>query len=880
MKYEGKRLYQISFPLGGIGTGCIGLAGNGRLRDFEIYNRPNKRSLNGFTGFVVKAEREGKLLDARSLTGEAELPLMGERPQGVEGGNIGFGCGPLDKTLAGWPHFRSVIFDGEFPMARLKFQDERFPGNVEMTAFNPFIPMNSEDSSLPAAFFSFVIENNTEKETDYTVCCFWGSPFSMGRSRHEHRGGVFNRIVISGENDRDELKRGNVTIAAAGGECSWQEYWYRGGWQDGVEMFWEDFKRPGGFVNRHYREGPDPVQSTEDTADLAERITLQPGERKTLRFLVSWSFPEMYNFWNPEPEGKKTWWKNYYATIFPDSDASARYCMEHWDRLEAQTRLFTETLHQSTLPEAVIDAVSANLSVLKSPTVLRLTDGTFYGFEGCLENVGSCEGSCTHVWNYAYALPFLFPDLERSMREADYKYNQHADGRMSFRLQLPPGREPWSFLSCVDGQMGGVIKVYREWKFSGDDAWLVRLWPGVKKSLEYAWSDKNPNRWDPEKTGVIRGRQHHTLDMELFGPNSWLTGFYLAALKAAAEMAAHLGENQDAEQYMEMFERGKAWADRHLFNGSYYGQRIDLTDQTLLSGYGAELEKAYWNEEAGEIKYQIGSGCAIDQMTACWHAALCGLGEIYDEAQVKTSLSSLYRNNFKSMQEVENLWRNFAVDDEKGLLICTWPQGGKPKIPLTYSTECMTGFEYQAACHMLLAGLKKEGLSIVKAIRERYDGYRRNPWNEMECGSNYARSMASYSLLPAISGFSWDGVRKGMGFAPMDLENMDEPAEADKTETALKEDSGNVAEEQKEFRSFWSFQKAWGRVKVTEEETEITILYGGLSLREFYPPKGKSAEGIRLNGKQIPARQKGGTLVFEELSLQKDDRITVRWREE
>lgn len=393
MKYEGKRLYQISFPLGGIGTGCIGLAGNGRLRDFEIYNRPNKRSLNGFTGFVIKAEREGKLLDARSLTGAAEMPLMGERPQGVEGGNIGFGCGPLDKTLAGWPHFRSVSFNGEFPVARLEFQDDRFPGGVEMSAFNPFIPMNSEDSSLPAAFFSFEIENSTEKETDYTVCCFWGSPFSMGKSRHEHRDGAFHRIVISGEDERDELKRGNVTIAASGGECSWQEYWYRGGWQDGVEMFWEDFKRPGGFVNRHYGEGPDPVQSMEDTADLAERITLQPGESKTLRFLVSWSFPEMYNFWNPEPEGKKTWWKNYYATVFPDSDASARYCMENWDRLEAQTRLFTETLYQSTLPETVIDAVSANLSVLKSPTVLRLTDGTFYGLRAAWKTWEAARGA-------------------------------------------------------------------------------------------------------------------------------------------------------------------------------------------------------------------------------------------------------------------------------------------------------------------------------------------------------------------------------------------------------------------------------------------------------------------------------------------------------
>lgn len=864
MKYEGEKLYQISFPLGGIGTGSIGLAGNGRLRDFEIYNRPNKRSLNGFTGFVIKAEREGKLLDVRSLTGPAEKPLMGERPQGVNSGHIGFGFGPTDRTLAGWPHFRKVRFEGEYPMARLDFQEESFPGGVEMTAFNPFIPMNAEDSSLPAAFFSFDIKNTTDKETDYTVCCFWGSPFSVGNSRHAHTGGCFHQVMISGEDEKDVLKKGNVTIAASGGESTWQEYWYRGGWQDGVEMFWEDFKRPEGLVNRHYEEPAAPLQTAADTADLAEKITLRPGERKTLRFLVSWSFPEMYNFWNPEPDGKRTWWKNYYATRFADSGASARYCMENWDRLEEMTRLFTRTLHDSTLPETVIDAVSANLSVLKSPTVLRLEDGTFYGFEGCLENEGSCEGSCTHVWNYAYALPFLFPDLERSMREADYRYNQHEDGRMSFRLQLPLGRAPWDFLSCVDGQMGGVVKTYREWKFSGDDAWLEKLWPGVKKSLEYAWSEENPNRWDPEKSGVIRGRQHHTLDMELFGPNSWLTGFYLAALKAAAEMAEHLGEKQEAARYGEIFKKGKDWADHNLFNGSYYGQCADLSDRSLLSGYGEGLEEAYWNKEAQELKYQIGTGCAIDQVVACWHAALCGLGEIYDEEQVKTALASLYRNNFKKMTEVQNFWRNFAVDEEQGLLICTWPHGEKPKIPLTYSTECMTGFEYQAACHMLLAGLKKEGLSIVGAIRERYDGYRRNPWNEMECGSNYARSMASYSLLPVISGFSWDGVRKGMGFDPMDLNETDENGCAKKEK-----------EEREEFRSFWSFQKAWGRASVRSERTEISVLYGELCLKEFYLPKGRRADKIRLNGKNISFFQKENTASFEALSLRAGDRMEI-----
>lgn len=857
MKYEGKNLDQISFPLGGIGAGCIGLAGNGRLKDFEIFNRPNKRSLNGFTGFVVKAEREGRLLDARSLTGPAETPLMGERPQGVNSGHIGYGFGPTDRTLAGWPHFQSVCFEGSFPMARLKFRDSRFPGKAEMTAFNPLIPMNAGDSSLPAAFFSFALTNTTEQEADYTVCCFCGSPFPIGSSVHEHAGGDFQRIMISGKDERDALKTGNMTIASSGGEGSWQEYWYRGGWQDGVEMFWEDFKRPGGFSNRHYETPSVPLQKAPDTADLAETVRLRPGETKTLRFLISWSFPRMYNFWNPEPDGKRTWWKNWYAVRFSDSAASARYCMENWDRLEELTRLFTRTLHASTLPAPVLDAVSANLSVLKSPTVLRLEDGTFYGFEGCLENEGSCEGSCTHVWNYAYALPFLFPDLERSMREADYRYNQHGDGRMSFRLQLPAGRAPWDFLPCVDGQMGGVVKVFREWKFSGDDAWLEKMWPGVKKSLEYAWSGQNPCRWDPEKSGVIRGRQHHTLDMELFGPNSWLTGFYLAALKAAAEMAEHLGEKREAAEYREIFQRGKEWADKNLFNGSWYGQRIDLSDRTLLSGYGEELEEAYWNEEAGQLKYQIGTGCVIDQTVACWHAALCGLGGIFDEKQVRTALKNLYRNNFRKMTEVENFWRNFAVDEEEGLVICTWPKGEKPAIPLTYSTECMTGFEYQAACHMILAGLREEGLSLVKAVRDRYDGYKRNPWNEIECGSNYARSMASYSLLPALSGFVWDGVRKGMGFDPMNPEDADESGE------------------QKEFHSFWSFRQAWGDVSVRPEKTEISVLYGTLELKEYYLPEGRRAGAVRLNGADLPFSQKGTAVLFEEISCGAGDRIEI-----
>ncbi|HMN30438.1 MAG TPA: GH116 family glycosyl hydrolase, partial [Caldilineaceae bacterium] len=297
---------------------------------------------------------------------------------------------------------------------------------------------------------------------------------------------------------------------------------------------------------------------------LAAHLRIAPGESRTIRFVISWSFPNCENYWKPpktqvievadfhgesEVTPPKPTWKNYYATIWPDALASAEYALTQWDRLAAETQLYHDALFGSDLPPAALDAVSANISILKSPTVLRLEDGTFYGWEGCHPGEGCCEGSCTHVWNYAQALPFLFPKLERSMRTADYRYNLRPDGGMPFRLQLPIGSGLWQFRACADGQFGGVLKTYRDWKISGDREWLRSLWPAIKQSIDFAWSPTNEDRWDPEKTGVLWGRQHHTLDMELFGPNSWLTSLYLGALKAGAEMAEHLGDTAAAAEY-------------------------------------------------------------------------------------------------------------------------------------------------------------------------------------------------------------------------------------------------------------------------------------------------------------------------------------------
>jgi uncharacterized protein (DUF608 family) len=852
--FKGNRRNQISFPLGGIGTGSLGLSGTGRLIDWEIFNRPSKGSLNGFSHFAVKAERDGKVLDARVINADLPPPYTGSMFRG-------YGFGPDRYLMSGFPHFRDCTFTGTYPFAALDFIDESFPGALSLRAFNPFIPLNDRDSTIPGAFFEVEVHNTGAAALDYTVCLSVANPYAGGKRNRFRPGEALSALTLSpAEPKPGALDNGDMSFAVRGEEdLSFQEYWYRGAWFDNVSVFWRDFTRPGALKNRSCP--PDSaIGPAGDIASLAPRARVGAGERRKFRFILTWNHPDNYNDWNghegtKNADGTFVTWKNYYAVLFKDSFDSARYGLENWDRLEAESRRFRDALFSSSLPEEVLDAAAANISVLKSPTVWRLEDGTFYGWEGCGTDQGSCEGSCTHVWNYACALPFLFPALERSMREADYACNLRPDGAMPFRIQLPLGTGRLRFRPCVDGQMGGVVKTYRDWKILGDTEWLRGLWPSVKKSLEFAWSGENRDRWDPEKSGVITGRQHHTLDMELFGPNSWLQGFYLAALKAAAEMARALGDG-DAALYRSLFEKGRAWADKNLFNGEYYVQRVDLKDRALLESFEevpAAVLKAYWNDEAAEIKYQYAEGCEIDQVVAQWHANLCGLGEIYDGAQVKSALAAIYRHNFKpSLRRHVNPCRIYGLNDEAGTLICEWPEGvRKPLIPVPYSEECMHGFEYQAAAHLIQAGMEKEGLDMVRAVRDRYNGENRNPWNEMECGSNYARSMASWSLLLVYSGFSYDMTRLELGFNPL-----------------------------RDGKYFWSLDGAWGVYERKGETAVLSVLYGTQRLRRFRPAGAGKTQAV-LEGKGPasgpPFHLEGDTLVFERtLELREGQSLSIR----
>jgi len=833
MKYAGQYTKEISFPLGGIGTGSIGLGGDGRLIDWEIFNKPSKGSINGYSHFAIRAI-QGDKITAAVLNGDILKDYTG---QYMKQKFCGYGFGPIGQKMCGFPHFRNVEFNGEFPIATLNLKDEDFPANVNLTAFNPFIPLDAKNSSIPAAFLKIEVENTTSENVKYQIAFSVTNPYENSINKSGINNNIKTLTLFNNGVSKGEVGYGDLTLATDCNTAYTQSYWYRGGWQDSIVSFWNDFSNEKNINERIY-----DTCGRCDTGTLISEITLCPCEKKAVKFILSWNVPDNYNYWNEykNEDGTHKTWKNYYATVFEDSAQTAIYSLQNWDDLYFRTLKFKKALHETTLPEEIIDAASANLSVLKSPTVLRLEDGSFYGWEGVHELEGSCEGTCQHVWNYAYALCFLFPELERSIRDIEFNYSTDKFGRMGFRTMLPLGRKMTDIRACVDGQMGAVIKCYREWKISGDNKWLESNWENIKKVLEYAWSEHNEDCWDLDKDGVLEGRQHHTLDMELFGPSSWLEGMYLAALKAAAEMAEFLDDTEKAHEYSQLFEKGYNWTKENLFNGRYFIQKVNINNKEITEKFDASA--IYWNDEVNQIKYQIADGSSIDQMLAQWHADIIGLGDIFDREQILSALSEMMKNNFKpTMRDFVNPWRIFSVNDEAGTVICDYPDGAeKPKIPIPYCEETMTGFEYSFAGLLCSQGRTEEGLEVVKAIRDRFDGEKRNPWNEFECGSNYARSMASYALIPILSGFEFDMPHHHIGFNPY-ITN--------------------------DFKCIWSLADAWGNFEINNNTVKLNIYEGEINLKSLSLKFCDKISHVKIDGKDIDFEFGSGIIYFKQTSI-------------
>ena len=801
-RYDQDHLARIALPLGGIGTGTVSLGGRGDLRDWEVVNRPAKGFAPDRAFFALYARPEGGEAVTRCLEGPVE-------PAAYEGG---FGSPARNHGL---PRFRSCTFEAAYPFGQVVLSDPDVPVAVRLQAFTPLIPADADRSGIPAAVLRYVLTNTTDTRLDVSVCGSLQNFIGMDGTTNAPKqnvnlfrerdglAGVFLRSDGVPVNTEQWGTLALVTAAASGVTC--RTAWPDLSWGDTLLDFWDDLSDDGHLEER--AGGGDTP-----TASLATSLSLAPGETREVTFLLAWHFPNRM-IWNPPHAapgeaccadndcGNPNWVGNHYATVYRDAWDVAARTMVTLPLLEADTLDFVRSFCDSDLPAVVKEAALFNLSTLRSQTCFRIATGEFMGWEGCGDKAGCCEGSCTHVWNYEQATAFLFGGLSRTMRDVEFGHATRPDGLMSFRALLPLARASEQGLAAADGQMGCLMKLYRDWQLSGDDDWLRALWPHAKRTLEFCWI---PGGWDADKDGVMEGCQHNTMDVEYYGPNPQMEGWYLGALRATEEMARHLGEEEFAQTCRSLFERGSRWTDAHLFNGDYYEHEVRPISNA--SNIAPGLRVGMGTADLAEPELQLGAGCLIDQLAGPYMAAVCGLGPLLDSEHVRKTLQSLMRWNFQtSMGGHFNHMRTFALGGEAAMLMASYPKGRRPKRPFPYYNEVMTGFEYTAAAHMLYEGMTEEGLTVIGAIRGRYDGLKRSPFDEAECGHHYARAMASWAAVLALTGFHYSAVSGALTFAASLV-----PC-----------------------RWFWSSGSAWGMFEQTpgERGTKVTLTVTKGSLR-------------------------------------------------
>ena len=785
--FTGRRLTAIAFPLGGVCAGCVSLGGRGQLRDWEIFNRPDKGNAPSYAFPAIWAQAGDRKPIARVLESRIQPPFEGSSGLGA-------------RNAPGLTRLASATFTGEFPLARVDFSDPSLPVKVSLEAFSPFIPHEPDESGLPVAILRYRVTNPGTASAKVSIA--WSIENPTGRTQakdtrvneyktSERLAGI---LMTSPELPGDDALKGSFVVSvldSAGARVTCLRGWERSRWWNSPMFFWDDFSADGELGPESKDPGP--------VGALSLGRTIAPGAHADYTFLLAWHFPNRTPRrcgWSAAPGDEDTLIGNHYTTRFPDAWAAAEYAAEHLPTLEKKTRRFAAAMRESTIPAAIKDAASANLSTLVTPVCFRTADGEFHGFEGANDHAGCCHGSCAHVWNYETATAHIFPSFARSLRGSAFGYQLDNAGGIRFRERLPHHGDSFGF-AAADGQMGQIMHAYLDWLLSGDTAWLREMWPRIKKAIEFAWV---PGGWDAGKEGVLTGVQHNTYDVEFYGPNPQCGIFYLGALRAGEEMARAVGDTASAAEYRAVFERGSQWIDANLFNGEFYIQKIrgvakDKIAPNLMSDMGSA------NTEAPE--YQVGGGCLLDQLIGQYLAEVAGLGPLVSTANIRKTLESIWRYNYKrTLVGHDCVERTYVLNDEPALMVCDYGKAERPHVPFPYYAESWTGLEYLAAAHLLFAGMTREGVEAVRNVRARYDGERRNPWNEPECGHHYARAMSSWSTLLAASGFRYHGGEQSV---------------------AIRAAPG--------FRCFWRTATAWGTFRVTAGGAILRVDHGTLAVR-------------------------------------------------
>lgn len=748
-------LNYIGMPVGGICCGSMYLSGDGRLWNWDIFNKHLEGTLPisiswDATG-MDSSGRKGKMRN-RDGARYVKPATPDDSPKIAQGFALKISQAgkselrPLDASA-----WADVGFTGQYPIGTVTYADAAAAVAVKLEAYSPFIPLNADDSGLPATVFHFTVTNHSAEKVSVHLAGWLQNATGF----HSAKASDGQRV--------NAIKRGkNATLVAMAFEHSIALTAEPRPASPADPIVPSDKQKPSipfpqrpdsgtmalaiigqGFANPAVNAAELPsaafVSSTGDTARadipvgaVAQQQTIAAGKSAEFRFVLAWHFP---NTRIPCPDAATG---NYYAKRFCDATAVVSYIASELPRLEAHTRLWRDTWYDSTLPHWFLDRTFANTSTLATSTSHRFASGRFWGWEG----IGCCPGTCTHVWHYAQAVGRVFPEIERDLRErVDFGVAfAPADGLIRYRGE---GSGP-----AIDGHCGRILGVWREHQMSTDAAFLKRLWPNVKQSLEYVIHH------DQDGDGIIDGPQENTLDAAWYGKIAWISSLAIAALRVGVEMAKEQGDSAFAARCHTQYEKARVAVETQLFNGEYFYQIADPKRKKTLGTYQA---------------------CHIDQVHGQSWAWQVNLGRVLDRGKTLSALKALWKYNFTPdvgpFRKKYTAGRPYALAGEGGLVMTSNPElikdvYGISSWQIGYFNECMSGFEHQVASHMMAEGMVLESLAVTRAVHDRYHAARRNPWNEVECSDHYARAMASYGTFITACGFESHGPRGHLGFAP------------------------------------------------------------------------------------------------------------------
>lgn len=786
----------IGMPVGGVTCGMLYLGGDGRLWLWDIFNKNQ-------SGVVYKNIKWHEKIQfnfdfVRPFDGANYVePVKDVRPlaQGYAV-RIKLADRTITKRLQA-EDWSEISFEATYPLATVRYSDPVVPVEISLKAYSPFIPLNEEDSSLPCTLLEFEFKNTTASSCEVSLITWLENKSAMYSANDPQ----YFRVNQVPANESFDAVTGSAHSFNWADEAFWNEHDYGNLCLFSLNKATKvntaaNVDTSDKFFDADYKQRSQVAFDQPAIGSVSNSISIAAGATGALHYGVSWYFPNLV-FDKLRNEGKR-----HYANKFKSSVEVARYVADNFDRLSSQTKLWSDTWYkESTLPYWFLERTFLNTSTLATTTAHRFQSGRFWAWEG----IGSCPGTCSHVWQYAHAMARIFPALERDMRErVDLGVAFHDDGHIGFRGEYD--EQP-----AVDGQAGRILGVYREHQMSNNSEFLKRNWPRTKQAINFLLKQ------DTNGDGMTDTQLENTLDAKWPGEIAWIVGLSIAAIKAAELMAIEMDDPAMAQVCREYVTKGKANMEQQLFNGEYFIHRPDaVKGRTVIGSYNT---------------------CHIDQVYGQSWAYQVGLGRVLDQQKTLSALRALWKYNFTTdvgpYLKEHHGGRPYALPGEGGMIMNTNPKnetdpyGVKDAWQVTYFHECMSGFEHQVAAHMIAEGMIDEGLVVTRAIHDRYHAAKRNPFNEVECSDHYARAMASYGTFITACGFTCHGPKGQVGFAPrIGAEN---------------------------FKAPFTSPEGWGTYAQTisnKPEFSINLKYGVLNVQELNLP--------------IPARTKNVTVLLND----------------